>query len=80
MVIVYKNPGSETHQPFSTIQKYLNKPEYKNLCVEFVRYTMYILLHIATIQKVLIARFIAKYIEILFARWRFTGSFTDYRD
>ena len=62
----------ETGQPFSPIQKYLNKPESKNLCVEFVLYTTYILLHIATIQKVIIARFIARYFEILFDRWSFT--------
>ena len=48
----------ETRQPYSSAQKYLNKPEGKNLCEEFVLYTTYIVLHIATIQKVLIARFI----------------------
>ena len=58
----------ETRQPYSSAQKYLNKPEGKNLCEEFVLYTTYIVLHIATIQKVLIAR----YFEILFDRWRFT--------
>ena len=35
---------------FSPALKYFNKPECKNLCVEFVRYTTYILLHIATIH------------------------------
>ena len=40
----------ETRQPFSPAQKYLIKPECKNLCVEFVRYTTHILLHIATIH------------------------------
>ena len=42
---------TETHQPFSPAQKYFNKPESKNLCVEFVRYTTYIILHIATIHS-----------------------------
>ena len=56
-------------KPFSPIQKYLNKLDDKNLCVEFVLYnTTYILLHIATIQKVLIARFITRYFKILFER------------
>ena len=59
------------HANFSPIQKYFNKPECKNLCVKFVLYTTYILLHIATIQKVLIAR----YFEIVFDRWRFTNIF-----
>ena len=40
-----------TCKPFFPLQKYFNKPiECKNLCVEFVRYTKYILLHIATIH------------------------------
>ena len=41
---------TETRQPFSPAQKYFNKPECKNLCKEFMRYTTYILLHIATIH------------------------------
>ena len=41
----------ETRQPFPPAQKYFNKPnECKNMCVEFVLYTTYILLHIATIH------------------------------
>ena len=63
---------TETRQPFSPAQKYFNKAECKKLCEEFVRYTTYILLHIATIQK----GFTARFIQILFDRynssWRFT--------
>ena len=44
------NTYTETRQPFSPAQKYFIKPECKNMFEEFVLYTTYILLHIATIH------------------------------